>query len=159
MAKRRSCLVVAGGAAVAIGVLALIMVLTPIMWFGGIMLHLALTTHYACFPPEYPSLAGGQIKAGVALTSFTADSIEQVRDRYWALLKPKTGASPDEKWVWEMTQLAQGYLLECWNTPNDLEVECAGILLTPAKGGTTIERVRVVSEGSGCRGFLHMPQE
>ena len=126
----------------------------------GILILPSVFAKYQCLPPDYPALKTSPMTTGTPIKSFTTDGIEKVRDAYVSFL----GAVPSQEEItkdrlWKLESVKQDYLLQCYNSPTDLDLECGGILLVPTETGTSIERVWHVSEGMGCEQFLGVPKE
>ena len=114
---------------------------------------------YQCVPPVYPSLAASPMAGGTPVKTFTADPIEKVRDAYAGGLNAEYREELHSDSLWMIEAVQEDYLLQCYNTPTSLDIECGGILLKPADNRTSIERVWHVSEGLGCDQFLQLPKE
>ena len=126
----------------------------------GILILPTVFAKYQCVPPDYPALKTSPMTAGTPIKSFTTDGIEKVRDAYVSFLN----AAPSQREItkdrlWKVETVKQDYLLQCYYSPTDLDLECGGILLVPTETGTSIERVWHVSEGMGCEQFLEVPKE
>jgi hypothetical protein len=126
----------------------------------GILILPGVFAKYQCVPPDYPALLTSPMTTGTPIKSFTTDGIEKVRDAYVSLLNavPSQEELTKDK-LWKVERVKQDYLLQCYNSPTHLDLECGGILLVPTEAGTSIERVWHVSEGMGCEQFLEVPKE